>query len=117
MKRQALGATIIIALLLLAVPAAWADSFINYPDGSFSQVQDLGGGIHANIFVDVPGDFDIFTHHVDFFGNLVFLSLQGFPSGFAFWGDFRGTTFSGRLLFDIYVTRGVGFFFVGQLLL
>lgn len=39
MKKQALGATIIFALLLLlAVPAAWADSSVTYPDGSLSIV-------------------------------------------------------------------------------
>jgi hypothetical protein len=117
MKRQALGATIVFALLLWAVPVAWADSFINYPDGTLSIVQNLGGGIHAHISVDFPGDVDLFTHHVNTFGNLVFLSLEGFTSGLAYWGDFRGTTFSGRLLFDIYVFQGDvgGFFFVGQI--
>lgn len=66
--------------------------------------------------MDVPGDFDLFTHHVNTFGNLVFLSLQGFPSGFAYWADFRGTVGS-RLLFDVFVNQGSGFFFVSQLLL
>lgn len=116
MKRQALGATIIFALLLLAVPAAWADSSVTYPDGSLSIVQDLGGGIHAHIFVDVPGDFDLFTHHVNTFGNFVFLNLRGFQGGVAYWADFRGTV-GGQLLFDVFVTQGSGFFFVGQLLL
>ena len=116
MKRQALGATIIFALLLLAVPAAWANSSVTYPDGSLVIVQDLGGGIHANISWDIPGDNDIFTHHVDTFGDLVFLSLEGFPSGVAYWVDFRGTVGS-QLLFDVYATQGGSFFFVGQLLL
>ena len=117
MKRQALGATIIFALLLLAVPAAWADSSVTYPDNSFSLVQNPGGGgIIAFIFVDVPGDFDIFVHSVNRFGNLVFVSLEGFPAGLAYWADFKGTV-SGRLLFDVFVFQGSSFFFVGQLLL
>ena len=116
MKRQALGATIIFALLFLEVPAAWADSFVNYPDGSFSQVLDLGGGIHAYIFVDFPGDTDIFVHSVNTFGNFASVTLRGFPAGFAYWADFKGTV-SGRLLFDVFVFQGSSFFFVGQLLL
>lgn len=116
MKRQALGATIIFALLLLAVPAAWTDSGVTYPDGSLSFVFDLGGGIHANAFWDIPGDSDLFTHHVNTFGNLVFLPLRGFTSGVAYWADFRGFVGS-RFLFDVYVTQGSSFFFVGQLLL
>jgi hypothetical protein len=116
MKKQALGATIIFALLLLAVPAAWADSSVNFPDGSFSLVVNLGGGVHGNIFWDLPGDKDLFTHHVDFLGNLAFLSLVGFTSGVAYWADFRGTV-GGQFLFDVFVTQGGSFFFVGQLLL
>ena len=114
MKNLILGAAIISALLLLAVPAVWADSSVTYPDSSFSQVIDLGGGIHANIFFDFAGDNDIFTHHVNTFGNFWFLSLAGFPSGLAYWADFRGF-FGSRMLFDVWVNQGFGFFFVGQL--
>lgn len=115
-KGQALAASAVFVLLLLAVPAAWADSSVTYPDRSISIVWNLGGGVHVNIFWDIPGDNDIFVHNVNFFGNFVSLSVAGFPSGLAYWCDFRGLV-GPQMLFDVWVNQGFGFFFVGQLTL
>ena len=117
-KSLLLVALVAIFLLVSAVPDARADSSVGFPDGSFSIAIALGGGVVVFLFFDFAGsgDLDIFTHHVNSFGNLVFVSLAGLPSGLAYWLDFRGPVGS-RLLYDVFTTTGGPFFFVGQILL
>jgi hypothetical protein len=96
--------------------SAQFSSVVTYPDGSESFNQNLGSGINATIFYDIPGDFDIFTHHTNSIGGFATLSLRGFPAGIGYWLNFLGTISAG-LLYDVYVSTGGSFFFVGQLVL
>jgi len=110
------GVFIVVFLSAPSHGSAQFSSTVVYPDGSQSLNQNLGFGINASIFFDLAGDFDIFTHHTNAIGGFTTLSLQGFPAGIAYFLDFLGTV-NTRLLFDVFVTTGGSFFFVGQLLL
>ena len=110
------GVFLVTFLSAVSLASAQFSSQVTYPDGSISLNQNLGFGINAHIFFDVPGDFDIFTHHTGPAGLFTPLALRGFPAGFAYWLNFLGTV-GGRLLFDVFLTTGGGFFFVGQFLL
>ena len=117
MKMQTLRAILISGFLFCAVPSASADSKVTYPDGSIHQSLNLGGGVLVNLFFDIPGDFDLFTHHVNSSGNLVSgVSIAGLAPGFAYWLDFLGTSNS-QLVSDVYAYEASGSFYVGQLLL
>ena len=91
---------ILVASLVIGVGSAAADSTINYPDTSRSQAINLGGGQHAFVFFDIPGDNDIFVHPVDFSAFLLAVSLQGFV-GFGIWLDYEGIN-SGYLQYGVY---------------
>ena len=106
-------AAVLAFLFAIAGPAA-ADFTIVYPDGSEGIEIALGGGAHVALFLDIPGDFDLFTFHANSSGNPLTASLSGLTQGIAYWLDFRGITGAGRSRFDVYVkqTLGTGFFFV-----
>ncbi len=110
------GVFIVVFLSAPSHGSAQFSSSLFYPDGSQSLNQNLGSGINASIFFDRAGDFDIFTHHTNAIGDFTTLSLEGFPAGIAYFLNFLGTVDT-QLLFDVFVTTGGSFFFVGQLLL
>lgn len=119
-----IGLLIMFGALIAAGPAA-ADSFLTYPDGSGSQAIDLGNGNHAFVFIDRPGDDDIFIHPVNFFANLLFVSLSNTFAGFGIWLDFDGFTSGGFARYFVRVCSGspggcnfggdVGTFFLSSL--
>jgi hypothetical protein len=88
--RTSLVVGLLVALcVVIGVGTAAADSRVNYVDGSVSQVFNLGGGQHAFVFFDNPGDGDIFIHPVNFSADLLSVSLNNF-NAFAIWLDFEG---------------------------
>ena len=81
---------LVVALtVLIAVGPAVADSSVDYLDGAFSNVFDLGGGLHAFVFYNDLEPPDIFVHAVDLFANLLPVSLLG-VNGYAFYLKFEG---------------------------
>ena len=104
--QRALILTLVVAAMVLgfAVGESSANSFANYPDGSFSRAILLPGGI-AFLFWDLPGDFDMFIHSGDFSANLQNVILAGTFVGSLFWLNFEG--FSGPFMqFGVYVCQG-----------
>jgi hypothetical protein len=98
-------ATLIVTLsIVIGIGSAAADSTVVYPDDSRSQAIDLGGGQHAFVFFDIPGDNDIFIHPVTFGANLLLVNLQGFL-GYAIWLDFEGFN-GGFMQFGVYTCAG-----------
>jgi hypothetical protein len=71
MRTKLLVSLIVAVCFLMGVGQAGADSNLTYPDGTFSQVINLGGGQHAFVLFDNPGSRDIFVHPVDLSGNLL----------------------------------------------
>ena len=107
--RKNLVVSLIVALgILISIGPAAADSDLTYPDGTTSKVINLGGGQHAFVLFDNPGDDDIFVHPVDFIANLlaVTLSLSFNTNGFGYWLDFEGIN-QGFLQYGVYVCVGV----------
>jgi hypothetical protein len=107
MRTNLLASLIVTLGILISVGPAAADSDLTYPDGTTSKVINLGGGQHAFVLFDNPGDDDIFVHPVDFSGNLLFvtLSLSFNTSGFGYWLDFEGFN-QGFLQYGVYVCTG-----------
>jgi hypothetical protein len=104
MRTFLLASLIVTLSVVIGIGSAAADSTVNYPDTSRSQAIDLGGGQHAFVFFDIPGDNDIFIHPVTFAANLLLVNLQGFV-GFAIWLDFEG--FNGQFMqFGVYTCNG-----------
>jgi hypothetical protein len=89
MRTSLLVSLIVAMCVLMGVGPAAADSNVDYPDGSRSQVFNLGNGDHAFVFFNDLRPPDIFIHSVDFFANLVSVNLSGFV-GFAYWLQFEG---------------------------
>jgi hypothetical protein len=102
-----IGLTVMLCVLM-GVGQAGADSNVTYPDGTTSEVINLGGGQHAFVLFDNPGDRDIFVHPVDFSGNLLFVTVSGTFNGFALWLDFEGTN-QGFLQYGVYTCSGSPF--------
>ena len=109
--KVALLAAVVVLTLTIASPAS-ADFSITYPDGSLGFEINLGFGLHAAVFWDVPGDFDIFVISANGASNPLLVSFFAGASGFAYWLDFLGSDGFGRYVFDVYTNRGSGFFFV-----
>ena len=104
--RTNLVASLIVALgILVSVGPAAADSNLTYPDGTTSLVVNLGGGQHAFVLFDNPGDRDIFVHPVDFGSNLLFVTLNQSFNGYGIWLDFEGTN-QGFLQYGVYTCNG-----------
>jgi hypothetical protein len=102
-----------MVVLLAIAPPASADYSVTFPDGSLAMDTSLGFGLHFALLLDVPGDFDVFAFTGNEAANPLFVSLlAGAPAGFAYWLDFQGTDAFGRLIFDVFVNQGAGFFFV-----
>lgn len=97
---------LVACCVLVSVGPAAADSDVLYPDDSFSTAINLGNGLHAFVFFDDAGDFDIFIHPIDFFAELLFVSLGGSFNGFAFWLDFEGITGGGFEQYGVYRCPG-----------
>jgi hypothetical protein len=114
MKWTVVLTAVVVALLSGMVPPASADFSWTYPDESLGIElgTSVGFGTHAAVFWDMPGDFDIFTFHADGFNNELKVSVEGLPSGFAYWLDFQGTDAFDRLVYDVFITTGGSFFFV-----
>ena len=110
MWKPALLATVVVLTLTIAPPAS-ADFTVIYPDGSRGFEINLGFGVHATAFWDIPGDKDIFVISANAAANPATASFAG-TSGFAYWLNFRGLDASGRSVFDVYTNQGAGFFFV-----
>ena len=106
MRTKLLINLIVAVCVLMGVGQAAADSNLNYPDGTFSEVINLGGGQHAFVLFDNPGDRDIFVHPVDFSGNLLFVNVNNTFMGFGLWLDFEGQTNQGFLQYGVYVCAG-----------
>jgi hypothetical protein len=106
MRTFLLASLIVTVSVLIGVGPAAADSNLTYPDTSRSQAIDLGGGQHAFVFFDIPGDNDIFVHPVTFAANLLFVSLNQTFNGFALWLDFEGFN-GGFMQFGVYTCTGV----------
>jgi hypothetical protein len=104
MRTFLLASLIVMMSVVIGVGPAAADSFVTYPDNSKSQAINLGGGQHAFVFFDIPGDNDIFVHPVDFAANLLLVSLQGF-GGYAIWLNFEGFN-AGYMQFGVYTCAG-----------
>ena len=116
MKGKVVFVAAMIALLFGIASPASADFTVTYPDGSLGIEINLGFGLHAAVFWDIPGDFDIFTFHADAVGDPLFVSFfGGFPSGLAYWLNFLGRDIFGRAVFDVFATRGGSFFFVTRI--
>ncbi len=104
MRTKLFVSLIVAACLLMGVGQAGADSNLTYPDGTFSMAIDLGGGQHAFVLFDNPGDRDIFVHPVDFGANLLFVSVNTF-GGFGLWLNFEGVN-QGLLQYGVYTCNG-----------
>jgi hypothetical protein len=104
-------------LMVSAVPAR-ADFGFFFPDATNLVAVYLGDVVSAILWIDVPGDFDVFLTALDSFGAIpVEVSLAGFEFSYAYWLDFIGIDFfSGFLVFDVYVYDPFfdDFFFVGE---
>ena len=96
---------LLVTLCVLIGVGTVAASNVTYPDGSTSQAINLGNGQHAFVFFDNPGDLDIFVHPVDFFADLLLVTLNGTISGYALWLDFEGQN-GGFLQYGIYACTG-----------
>jgi hypothetical protein len=105
MRTFLLTGLVVAVAVVIGVGSAAADSTVNYPDTSRSQAIDLGGGQHAFVFFDVPGDNDIFVHPVTFGANPLFVSLNQTFNGFALWLDFEGFN-GGFMQFGVYTCNG-----------
>jgi hypothetical protein len=90
MRTSLLVGLIVTLGILIGVGSAPASDLF-YPDGSRSQVFNLGNGQLAFVFFNDLVPPDIFVHPVDFFGDLVAVSLNGLV-GFGFWLSFEGVT-------------------------
>jgi hypothetical protein len=105
MRARFLVSLIAALSVLVAVGAASANSTVNYPDNTRSQALDLGGGRHAFVLFDIPGDNDIFVHPIDVFADLLLVSVNNTFTGYALWLDFEG--FNGDLMqFGVYTCSG-----------
>jgi hypothetical protein len=112
--KRALMVTLAVTVMVLGltVGESRADSFADYPDSSFSRAILLPNGI-VFLFIDFPGDLDIFIHSVNFSANLQNVILEGVFVGSLFWLDFEG--FSGPFLqFGVYRCPGNPCSFTGR---
>jgi hypothetical protein len=109
--KAALLAAVVVLTLTIASPAS-ADFSVIYPDGSLGFEINLGFGLHAAAFWDIPGTRDIFVTSADAVSNP--LPVPFFPgaSGFAYWLKFLFFDELGRAVFDVYIDQGAGFFLV-----
>jgi len=110
-RRVALLAAVVVLMLMIASPAS-ADFSVTYPDGSIGFEINLGFGLHAAAFWDIPSDFDIFVISANAVSTPLPASFFAGVSGFAYWLDFQFIDAFGRAVFDVYVNQGAGFFFV-----
>lgn len=108
--KVALLAAVVVLTLTIASPAS-ADFSVTYPDGSFGFEINLGFGLHAAAFWDIPGDGDIFIFSANAVSNPLLAAFAG-GLGFAYWLDFRFVDAFGRAVYDVYANQGTGFFFV-----
>jgi hypothetical protein len=103
--RTSLLVSLVVTLgILIGVGSAVASN-VTYPDGSFSQAINLGNGTHAFVFFDNPGNHDIFVHPVDFFADLLLVTVNSTFVGYALWLDFEGFN-QGFMQFGVYVCTG-----------
>ncbi len=110
MKRLLIALTLGTALLFTATPAK-ADFDWDYPDGTLALIWAEPGG-HAAIFVDIPGDRDIFTIHTTHSSTPNFFSL-GYGGAYAYWLNYLYTDTFGDWVYEVYIDQGGGFFLVG----
>jgi hypothetical protein len=109
-----LSLLIVVAGFLLSVPTtARADFDVVYPDGVEVLAVNLPPGFNLIALFNVGPDPDILTIHIDGSSNPVPVHLNGLTEGYAWWLNFRGFNRFGRGVYDVYVTQGAGFFFVG----
>jgi hypothetical protein len=113
-----LSLLIVAAGLFFSLPtAARADFGVVYPDGVEALAINLAPGFNIVALFNGGADPDIFTIHLDGSSNPVPVHLNGLPEGYAWWLNFRGFNRFGRGVYDVYVTQGSGFFFVGTVAL
>ena len=113
-----LSLLIVAAGLFFSLPtAARADFSVEYPDGVEALAINLAPGFNLVALFNVGADPDIFTIHLDGSSNPVPVHLNGLPEGFAWWLNFVRLERFGRGVYDVYVTQGAGFFFVGTVVL
>src|SRR5215471_7720526 len=98
--KVALLAVVVVATWTIASPAS-ADFSVTYPDGSLGFEINLGIGLHAAAFWDIPRTGDIFIFSANAVGNPLLVSFAG-GSGFAYWLNFLGIDTFGRSVFDVY---------------
>jgi hypothetical protein len=115
---RTLSSLIVAAGLFLALPtAARADFGVVYPDGVEALAINLAPGFNIVAMFNVGADPDIFTIHLDGSSNPVPVHLNGLTEGYAWWLNFLRFDRFGRGVYDVYVTQGAGFFFVGTVTL
>src|SRR5574341_1420636 len=85
--KVALLAAVVGLTLTIASPAS-ADFAVIYPDGSRGFEINLGFGLHAAAFWDIPGDGDIFVISANEVSDPLLASFFPGASGFAYWLDF-----------------------------
>jgi hypothetical protein len=111
---RTLSRLIVAAGLFLVLPtAARADFAVVYPDGVEALAINLAPGFNIVAMFNVGADPDIFTIHLDGSSNPVPVHLNGLTEGYAWWLNFLRLDRFGRGVYEVYVTQGDGFFFVG----
>ena len=106
---------IMMAGFLLSLPtAARADFGVAYPDDLVAFAINIDPGLNVVALINTFGD--IYTIHSDGFSNPVLVSVAGFPAARALWLFFLDSTPAGND-YALYVDQGLGFFFVGNVLL
>ena len=104
---------VVAALFLSLPPAARADFDVVYPDGVEVLAVNLAPGFNLVAVFNVGADPDILTIHIDESSNPVPVHLNGLTEGYAWWLNFLRLDRFGRGVYEVYVTQGDGFFFVG----
>ena len=97
---KTLASAFLAITLSLASITTQSDSSVGYLDGSLHLAQYSGNGV-ATIFWDLPGDLDIFTHHINGVGNAVLMTMEGQTVAYCYMLDYKGTS-GNHLVFDLY---------------
>jgi len=113
-------AVVVVAMTLLVlglVSPAHSDFNVTYPDGDVAFEVNLGVGQHLAAFWNLSGNGDISMYQADAVSNPLAVSLFGSPQALAYWLQFLGFDAVGHRVFNVFVSQGVGFFFVTRIAL
>jgi hypothetical protein len=112
---KALLTALFAITLSLASASVQSNSAVRYLDESGHFAWFMGNGV-ATVFWDLPGDLDLFTHHIDALGNPVLMTMEGQTIAYCYFLDFIGTS-GNYLVFDMYGDQGVGWVYFGTFFL